>query len=197
MKYLFFISFFLSSLNLEAHVLKVGPAQKYRSIRDAVLASAAGDTILVEPGIYKEKNIIINKPITLRGLGFPVLDGEHQYEILSLKSNHITVNGFKIIHSGVSSMDDIAGIKIYNAREVTVSNNILEDDFFGIYVQAGAKCRIENNDIKAFAKSEQQSGNGIHCWKSDSMQIRNNHITGHRDGIYFEFVTNSMIDSNI
>ena len=94
-------------------------------------------------------------------------------------------------------MDDIAGIKIYNSREVIVINNILEDDFFGIYVQAGIKCRIENNDIKAYAKSEQQSGNGIHCWKCDSLIIRKNNVSGHRDGIYFEFVTNSMIEFNV
>ena len=197
MKYLLFIFLFMSCLMAQAHVLHVGAAQKYKSIREAVLAAVAGDSILVEPGLYKEKNIIINKAITLTGLQFPVLDGEHQYEILSLKSNHITIRGFKIIHSGVSSMDDIAGIKIYNSREVTVTNNILEDDFFGIYVQSGIKCRIENNDIKAYARSEQQSGNGIHCWKCDSMIIRKNNISGHRDGIYFEFVTNSMIESNV
>src|SRR6478752_6918294 len=161
MKYLLFIFFFMSCLMLKAHVLHVGPAQKYQSIRDAVLASVAGDSIIVEPGWYKEKNIIISKPVTLIGVQFPVLDGEHKYEILSLKSNNITIRGFKIIHSGVSSMDDIAGIKIYNNREVTITNNILEDDFFGIYVQAGTKCRIENNEIKAYARSEQQSGNGI------------------------------------
>jgi nitrous oxidase accessory protein len=197
MKYLLSIFFFMSCLMLKAHTLHVGPSQKYKSIREAVFASAAGDSIIVEPGWYKEKNIIISKPVTLIGVQFPVLDGEHQYEILSLKSNHITISGFKIIHSGVSSMEDIAGIKIYNSREVTITNNILEDDFFGIYVQAGTKCRIENNDIKAYARSEQQSGNGIHCWKCDSMIIRKNHISGHRDGIYFEFVTNSMIESNV
>lgn len=197
MKYLLLIFFSLFSLMSRAHVLKVGAAQKYRSIHAAVIASGAGDTIYVEPGLYKEKNITISNPLTLIGLQFPVLDGEHQYEILSLKSNHITIRGFKIIHSGVSSMNDIAGIKIYNCREVTVTNNILEDDFFGIYVQAGTKCRIENNDIKAYAKSEQQSGNGIHCWKCDSLLIRKNNISGHRDGIYFEFVTNSMIELNV
>jgi nitrous oxidase accessory protein len=197
MKCLLLIFFFLACLTSQGNVLRVGTAQKYKSIRAAVLASVAGDTILVEPGLYNEKNITINKPLTLIGLQFPVLDGEHQYEILSLKSNHITITGFRIIHSGVSSMDDIAGIKIYNSREVIVTNNILEDDFFGIYVQAGIKCRIENNEIKAYAKSEQQSGNGIHCWKCDSMLIRNNHISGHRDGIYFEFVTNSMIELNV
>ena len=197
MRFLIFIfSALAAGLSSEAHLLKVGPSQKYKSIHAAILESINGDTILVEQGLYKEKNLIVNKSITLIGLQFPVLDGEHKYEILSLKSNHITVQGFKIIHSGISSMEDIAGIKIYNGRDVVVANNILEDDFFGIYVQAGTQCRIDNNEIKAFSKFEQQSGNGIHCWKCDSLLIRKNSISGHRDGIYFEFVTNSRIELN-
>ena len=45
--------------------------------------------------------------------------------------------------------------------------------------------------------SEQQIGNGIHAWKSDSLIIAGNRIHGHRDGIYFEFVTHSVIWRNI
>jgi nitrous oxidase accessory protein len=94
-------------------------------------------------------------------------------------------------------MEDIAGIKIYNVRDVVVEGNILEDAFFGIYVQAGSHCRIINNRIDAHGRTEQQSGNGIHCWKSDSIEITGNQISGHRDGIYFEFVTNSTIRENL
>jgi nitrous oxidase accessory protein len=188
------LSFGFSS---KAHVLKVGRDQMYKSIQLAINASGNGDTIWIENGLYKEKNITVNKSITLLGDQFPVLDGEHKYEILSVKSNHVTIKGLKIIHSGVSSMEDIAGIKIYSSRDVVITGNIIEDAFFGIYVQAGIQCKIEKNDIKAFSQLEQQSGNGIHCWKCDSMLIANNRISGHRDGIYFEFVTNSIIQQNV
>jgi nitrous oxidase accessory protein len=43
---------------------------------------------------------------------------------------------------------------------------------------------------------EVQSGNAIHCWKSDHITISGNNVTGHRDGIYFEFVTNSLVEKN-
>jgi nitrous oxidase accessory protein len=59
-----------------------------------------------------------------------------------------------------------------------------------------SNCKIENNHITSYGKIELQSGNGIHCWKSDSMEIAGNYIRGHRDGIYFEFVTNSIIRRN-
>jgi len=77
-----------------------------------------------------------------------------------------------------------------------VVNNIINDAFFGIYSQYGIHCLIQNNTLTASAVEEQQSGNGIHCWKSDSMRIIGNTVSGHRDGIYFEFVTNSTIINN-
>ena len=146
--------------------------------------------------IYHEKNLVIDKSVVLKGIGYPVIDGEHKYENVSIKANNVTLTGFKISNSGISSIVDYAGIKIYNRRNVTITNNIIEDCFFGIYSQSCLNCIIKDNKLAAHQLQEQQSGNGIHCWKSDSMQIIGNTISGHRDGIYFEFVTNSIIWRN-
>ncbi|MBL0145094.1 MAG: nitrous oxide reductase family maturation protein NosD [Chitinophagaceae bacterium] len=186
-----FVSFFV-----HAKTIKVGKLHEYTSIQQAITGAQAGDTVLVETGVYKEKNIVISKPIYFIGLNFPVLDGESKYEVVSIKCNGVVIDGFKVIHSGVSSIEDFAGIKIYNCRDVVVKNNILDDTFFGIYAQQATNCTIEKNTLKAYAEQEQQSGNGIHCWKSDSMKIIANTVSGHRDGIYFEFVTNSIIWRN-
>ena len=180
-----------------ANIVQVGFGKKVQSIKLAIRLAKNGDTILVSPGIYKEGNIILNKPLTFKGLHHPILDGQNKYEVISIKSNNVVVDGFKIIHSGVSNLDDYAGIKVYDSREVEVKNNILDDTYFGIYLQYSKNCMITNNHLVAYNKEEQQSGNGIHCWKSDSLSIIGNKVTGHRDGIYFEFVTNSMITKNI
>jgi len=167
-----------------------------RSIQQAVNNAKPGDTILVEPGIYREHTITINKPLYLKGIGYPILDGEKKYEIIAVKSNDVVVEGFAVQHSGYSSYNDIAAIRIYNARRVVIRNNKLDDTFFGIYSQHATSCIITGNRLHSNAVNEITSANGIHCWKSDSMQITNNFITGHRDGIYFEFVTNSLIRNN-
>jgi len=199
MKSSFIIIFFLifSPNTLWARVYKVQKNTVISSVQQAINLAQNGDTVLVEPGIYKEKNIVVNKSIVLIGNKYPVLDGEHTYEIISVRANNITIKGFKLIHSGISSLIDIAGIKIYSREGVTIVDNILEDTFFGIYLQKSVNCLIENNKLSAYATSDQQSGNGIHCWQSDSLRIIGNTITGHRDGIYFEFVTNSVIWRNI
>ena len=168
-----------------AKTIRVGKNQPYQKIQAARNASLAGDTIMVEAGNYYEKNLVVNKSVMLIGIGYPVLNGEFKYEIISVKANHVSILGFKLVQSGVSSIVDIAGIKTYDCRDILIAGNILDDTFFGIYIQDGTNCIIKNNKLVASAKTEQESGNGIHCWKSDSLQIIGNSITGHRDGIDF------------
>lgn len=198
MKYLLLILpvCILSSMQAYAGTLRVGKTERFTTVTAAVKAAAAGDTVLVMPGIYHEKNLVVDKKILLKGTGYPVLDGESKYEVISIKANGVVIDGFRVIHSGQSSIVDMGGIKIYDSRDVVIRNNILEDTFFGIYTQYGKHCTIENNRLTAYKIEEQQSGNGIHCWKSDSMLISGNTISGHRDGIYFEFVTHSTIRQN-
>ena len=194
------ILFFAFAISLppqaDARIIKVGKEQSITGIQQGIDMAAAGDTVLVSGGIYRQGNIVINKSIVLKGINHPVLDGEKKYELLSVRSPNATVDGFLIKNSGHSSMTDIAGIKIYNTHNATIINNILEDNFFGIYSQQGRQCTIQNNRITASSIETQLSGNGIHCWKSDSIHISHNSITGHRDGIYLEFATHSLIEEN-
>ena len=196
MRLFFFILFIILFSLVSANTIHVGPNRVNKNVTSGLAVAVAGDTVLVDPGHYKEKNLVIKKSIVLKGINYPVLDGEKKYEVISIKANEVVVDGFRIVHSGISSLEDLSGIKIYDSKNVTIKNNILEDTFFGIYTQYGINCTIENNKLKANSKEEQQSGNGIHCWKSDSMRIIGNQITGHRDGIYFEFVKNSIIWRN-
>ncbi|MGG9971115.1 nitrous oxide reductase family maturation protein NosD [Ferruginibacter sp. SUN002] len=195
-KYFFILAFLGAAVAAQAKTIRVGKQHAIKTIQQALLLSTDGDSVLVDAGIYKEKNINITKKISFIGLGQPVIDGQNKYEVISVKANGVIVDGFKIIHSGISSIEDFAGIKIYNSREVIIRNNILDDTFFGIYAQYATNCIIEKNTLTAYSKQEQESGNGIHCWKSDSMKIIANTVSGHRDGIYFEFVTHSIIWRN-
>ncbi len=180
-----------------AATLHVGNGRPFSKIKHALRACSNGDTIVVEKGLYKEGNIIIDKSISMLGKDNPVLDGELKYEVLSIKSNDVTVKGLSIQNSSRSALDDPCAIKVYQYERVLIEGNTLRNNYFGIYLQYAAKCIVKNNTITASQKEENQSGNGIHCWKSDSLQIIGNRIYGHRDGIYFEFVTHSVIWRNI
>ncbi len=180
-----------------AKTLEVGKGKAFPSIKSALSAANDGDTLKIHKGMYKEGNLIIDKAITILGIGWPVLDGELKHEILSVKSDDVTIMGLKLINCSRSTMNDPAAIKVYESNNVRIENNDFLDNYFGIYLQYSKNSLIKNNRLLANQKEEYLSGNGIHCWKSDSLRIIGNKIHGHRDGIYFEFVTSSVIWRNV
>ena len=180
-----------------ANTFHVGKEFNLKSIHQALLVAQPADTILVHSGIYKEGNIMIEKPLCLIGIDKPILDGDRKFEVITIRADNVTIKGFSIQHSSYAVLDDPGGIKVQECNNVEIADNELVDNFFGIYIQNSKNCLIQHNVIIAYGKEEQQIGNGIHCWKSDSLLIIHNKVNGHRDGIYFEFVTNSLIWRNI
>jgi nitrous oxidase accessory protein len=196
MKTIISILLLFPALFSNATTYKVGSQQQFKTINLALQQANNGDSIIIFPGIYKEGAIIIHKQLFLRGINYPVIDGQGKFEGIAVRADGVVIEGLKIINTGSSSMEDIAGIKLYGSRKAIIRKNILDNTIWGIYAYQAENCTIENNKITSYGKIEQQSGNGIHCWKSDSLKIIANTITGHRDGIYFEFVTNSIIWRN-
>ena len=187
----------LFSFSINATTIHVGKKHPIKSVKTGIALAKDGDTLMVHGGWYKEGNIVIDKKIVFIGKGLPVLDGEKKHEVLSIKSDSVVVEGFKVIKSAYATITDPCGIKVYNSKYVVIQNNVLDDNFFSIYLQNSQNCTINNNHLKAYGKDEQQLGNGIHCWKSNDILIIANTIDGHRDGIYFEFVYDSVIWRNI
>ena len=77
MKLLLTILFLTSYILCTASIITVGKQKQYTSITAAVTVAKPYDTVVVEAGIYYEKNLIIKNPIFLKGINHPVLDGEH------------------------------------------------------------------------------------------------------------------------
>ena len=186
----------LVSLTVFANVIKVGKQEIITSLSKAVKMAEEGDTILLHPGNYREGNIQVTQPVVIIGINNPVLDGENKYQILTISSDRVIIRGISFKNSGYSAMNDFASISVINASNIILENNTIINSYFAIHI---ANCRfgiIRNNTIKGTPKNEQTSGNGIHLWKSDHMLVEANNIQGHRDGIYFEFVTHSIISEN-
>ncbi|MCU0359083.1 MAG: nitrous oxide reductase family maturation protein NosD [Cyclobacteriaceae bacterium] len=167
------------------------------SIKQGIQLAEAGDTVLVKAGTYREGNIIINKSIVLIGENKPVADGEYKVEVFTIGARHVTLMGFTIMNSGMSNVNDLAGIGGLNVDFATIRNNELINTFFGIHLSNCNYGTVENNTLKSLLRSDIETGNGIHLWQCSNMVIKNNQVRGHRDGIYFEFVTASKVIGNI
>jgi nitrous oxidase accessory protein len=184
----------LSVFSVHASVIKVMPGKN--ALKNAVSQAKAGDIIQVQPGFYNEHDITIEKKITITGIKFPVIDGGNKGQLFIITADGAVIDGFQIQNTGRSSMNDLAGVKIINAKNVTVRFNLFYNTTYAVYIQNGANITVTDNYICGNAVDELNSGNGVHAWKSDHLLIQRNTITGHRDGIYFEFVTESFIKEN-
>lgn len=166
------------------------------TISEALSMSEPGDVIIVQPGLYREGNIIINKKITLTGIKYPVADGSDSNEVFTIMSDSVVISGFQVQNCGVSYVKDRAGIRIDQQKGCVIENNRLINTFFGIYLKNASDCLILNNYIEGVAQDEFSSGNAIHLWYSKNITVEGNTCLQHRDGIYLEFVENSMIRKN-
>lgn len=186
-------------------------------LQSRIDAAAAGSTIEVGPGQYAGP-LVIDKPLTLLGQGFPSIDGDGKGNVISILGEDVTVRGFHLHHSGIDLRKDNAGIHISSDRAV-VSDNRIDDVLHGIYVKKARNFRIFQNDIRGkttLPETERPSseaiasdgseycsplninsrGNGIHLWNSSDGEIDNNTVTETRDGMYFSFTRDTQVRGN-
>ena len=180
-----------------ADTIIVNANGQFPSIKNAIDAASPYDTILVDEGTYIEYNIQVTKPLYIIGRNLPVIDGDHQAEIITIMSDSVLFRGFQVQNVGFSFTKDWAGIKVDNKHYAIIEDNVLLNTYFGIYLKKSNHTILRNNRLKSKAENEVNSGNGIHLWYCENVLIENNQISGHRDGIYFEFVESSEILNNV
>jgi len=196
MNFKFLLFFFFSTLTIAAKQIEVCSNCAINTIKEAIEIAEDGDEIYIKKGIYKEKNILINKSISLIGENGTVIDGEDAGGIIIFEADNFTIKRLKIVNVGMSYTVDYAAIKVIKATNFIIEDCILENVFFGLLIEKSKKGIIRNNTISGNRKSEASSGNGIHIWDGSDMEVYNNELYGLRDGIYFEFVKKSVVFEN-
>jgi nitrous oxidase accessory protein len=181
---------------LSARVLWVGASAEFPTVEAALRAARPGDTVRLQPGVYREWGLVVEVPIVLEGNGAAVLDAEGGGEILRVRASGVTIRGLVLRRSGVSFLRDNAAIRLDSVQDCRIERNRLEENFFGIYLARSARCTVQENSILGEAEREASAGNGIHLWYCRDILVRGNTIAGHRDGIYFEFVQRSTVEEN-
>lgn len=196
MKTILTISLLTINLFAIASTLEVGVSKQFKTIKSAIDAAKTGDLILINKGVYAEGEILIDKSLTLKGIGYPVIDGKGKSQVIRVEANGVELEGLDVRNAGYSSSYDWAAIKVLNSKNVVVRNNRLSNNSSGVYFQNVSYSEISGNQVQGNSTDEVESGNAIHCWKSDHLRIVDNRLTKHRDGLYFEFVSASLIQNN-
>ena len=191
-----FITFLFVSV-VYSETFEVCETCNFSSIKKAISIAKDHDTILIKKGTYKEYNIIIDKPLTIIGKDYPVIDGELKGEIITIISDNVTLDGLFIINVGTSYTEDYAAIRVRRSKNFIIQNVVLEKLFFGIYIEKSRDGKIFHNKIIGDAIEEYNSGNGIQLWYSHNIDIEHNYVEHVRDGIYLEFSDNCIIKNNV
>ncbi len=195
-KFLIF-TFLIFTQNAECSILEVGKDRAYHTFEEGYAAAQNGDTIRIFGGNFEFNNFIVKKRLYIEGVDFPVFSGSEKNQILLVKADSVVIRGIKFINSGTSFIDDNAAIKLDSVHACLITENEFVNNFFGIYLAKSYDCKISNNTIVSNKQRETFSGNGIHLWYCRDIEISNNNISGHRDGIYFEFVRAGKIINNV
>lgn len=194
--YLTFSFLVIFYTNIFSKEIIVSSSSLVRTIKQAIDLAQDNDKIIIKSGYYAEGNIKINKTVTLVGEGDPVIDGKGEGEIITVTASNVKISNLVIKNSGISYLKENAGIRLDGIENCIISNNKFLGNFFSIYLAKSANCLVEKNYIEGKKNREANSGNGIHLWYCRDVNISNNTILNHRDGIYFEFVRNGRISGN-
>jgi parallel beta-helix repeat protein len=102
---------------------------QFLSIQEAIDVAQPGDTVLVRSGTYYQ-NVVVNKPLILLGQRWhrgdlPLIDAGGGGSVITVSTEGVTVEGFRVINSGNSTGD--AGIKVLS-NENNIKNNVVKDN---------------------------------------------------------------------
>lgn len=166
------------------------------SVGAAIRSAHPGDRVVLSRGTYQEPTIVIDRPLTLLGEPGAVIDGGKATHILRIESDDVTVRGLGFRNVAPSHVEDRAAIRAGEVRNCVIADNTIDNAFFGIYLAGTSHCRVERNVLTARRATEDSSGNGIHLWTARDIDVADNRIDGHRDGIYLEFAHDSRVVNN-
>jgi len=145
------------------------------SVQAAIDAASPGDMVEVLAGVYDE-NIVINKPIILRGIfgssagTKPVLNAGGQNGIgITIDADGVVVDGFSITKRCQPDFNpEGAGIWV-RSNDITISNSSISNFNTGISLHRSGNNAVINNDIC-------ECGYGITLDRSDNNTIVGNII---------------------
>ncbi len=180
-----------------AATILVSPEQNLQSQLDA---SADGDVVMLAPGRYLG-NFVINHKVTLVGENTgdaAIIDAQGQGNALVLKQSDITVENLTIVNWGHDLTAQDTGIYAdTNASNITIKNNRLKGDGFGIWLQKGKNIKVIANVIEGnTALRSADRGNGIQLSIVQQVEVRDNEVFNTRDGLYIISSQNNVLENN-
>lgn len=149
------------------------------SLADAVAAAEPGATIEVRGGVYPGE-LLIERPVHLIGVDQPVIDGNGEGSLVTIRGTEATVSGFTLRGTGDNLDHEDAAVVVENGT-ATLTGNRIEDALFGFYLKQAPGSVLRDNVILSKDVPIARKGDGIKTWYSDRVVIENNRASDGRD----------------
>ena len=179
---------------VQAATWTVQPGQAIQPVIDA---AAAGDVVEVQRGQYPG-NLVIAKPLTLRGIGRPTVSGGLQGDTIRVKAEDVTIEGLIVRDSGDSLLAQNAGIYLSpGSHRAVVRRNDLVYNLFGLWIEKANDVRVEHNLIVGKREyGSSQRGNGVQLYNTTGARIVGNNIGFVRDALYVDVSHDAIFRGN-
>lgn len=172
------------------------PLSQASALQARIDAAPADGVVTIEAGTWRG-DLIIDKPLTLRGERRPLLIGSGAGSVIRIRAAHVTIEGFDIDGGGGGDLGmDPSGIHIASTH-ATVRDCIVRNTLFGIYLREADDAVIERSEIHGIGgKMPGEKGSGIHVWNTQRFRLTGNTLVDVRDGFYIQSSSNGRIDHN-
>jgi parallel beta-helix repeat protein len=126
------------------------PAPDFTTIQEAVDAASSGDTIIVYPGTYTE-NVDVNKSHlaiqSQNGAGSTIVQAANSDDhVFEVTADYVNIGGFTV--EGATGSDK-AGIYLNYAVHCEISNDMILNSSYGIYLNDSSYNNVTGNTVKS------------------------------------------------
>ena len=182
------------ALPVAAAVWRVQPGE---SVQAAIDAAAPGDTVEITRGRYPG-HLLVAKPLTLRGIDRPTIDGELKENTISVRAEDVTIEGLIVANSGGDTLYQHAGVYIYpGSHRAVVRDCDFSYTLFGLWIEKADDVLIENNLITGKRDFDSpRRGNGIQLYNTQRARIIGNNVSFVRDAIYVDVSHDAIFRGN-
>ena len=197
------------------------PHRSTQELRDRLARTPSGGTLTVPAGIYRG-SLVIDHPVTLVGVGHPVIQGDGKGTVLTIRAAGTVVRDVMIEGSGPGPVDNPAGVSV-EADRVLVQNVHISDTYTGIWVEGARDARLIGNAIEGrrevavsgatpatpmegdmggmamdsgHGNAQAGRGDGISLFNAIRPVVSGNSIDNVRDGIYLAYGSGTSIECN-
>ncbi|AET32192.1 NosD domain-containing protein [Pyrobaculum ferrireducens] len=179
-------------------------------VQNMIDSAPPNSTVYIPSGHYRER-LVINKPLTIIGIGMPVIDGAGVGDVVVINNTRVTIIGVAVWNSGTLPED--AGIKVYNS-DVALVNVVVNMSYNGIYL-IRSRAYLSNITVIGLglvrATNEtfqrlmheggyhvtgfEDRGHAVYVFNSSAV-VEKSRLLYSKDGVYLEHSTDVTIKGN-